>query len=139
VIEIELTEAARDDLIRLRDHLRARHGEPLPGEFAELEDGAMLAAVQRAAIVALAAVRDNPWAGAENRARIGSAHIADGRHVYFDRRGYEGRHPGDHRFRIVYRLEPDEGAPVRATVYAIGERANLRAYRLAEARWPRAD
>jgi len=77
--------------------------------------------------------------GAENRARTGSAHIADGRHVYFDRDGYHGRHAGDKRFRIVYRLEPDEGAPARATIYAIAERASQRAYRLAERRWPGAD
>jgi hypothetical protein len=139
MIDIELTDAARDDLLRLRDHLRARHGAPLPGEFAELEDDATLRAVQHAAIEALAALRDNPWAGAENRARAGSRHIVDGRHVYFDREGYSGRHPSDKRFRIVYRLEPDEGAPGKATVYAIAERARQRAYRLAERRWPRAE
>jgi hypothetical protein len=77
--------------------------------------------------------------GIENRARVGSGHIADGRHLYFDRDGYEGRHPGDKRFRIVYRLEPGDGAPSTATIYAIAERASLRAYRLAEARWPRAE
>ncbi len=139
MIQVELTDAARDDLLRLRDHLRARHGEPLPGEFAELEDDGTLLAVQRGAINALVGIRDNPWAGAENRARAGSRHIADGRHLYFDRDGYQGRRPGDRRFRIVYRLEPDDGAPATATVYAIAERANLRAYKLAESRWPRAD
>lgn len=138
MIDLQLTDAARDDLLRLRDHLRTRHGEPLPGEFSELEDDAMFLAVQHAAIAALAALRNNPWAGAENRARAGSRHIVDGRHLYFDRQGYQGRHPGDKRFRIVYRLEPDEGAPAKATVYAIAERASQRAYRLAERRWPRA-
>ena len=138
MIDVELTDAARDDLLRLREHLRARHGAPLPGEFAELEDDTILRAVQHAAIEALAALRDNPWEGAENRARVGSRHIVDGRHVYFDRESYSGRHPGDKRFRIVYRLEPDEGAPAKATVYAIAERARQRAYRLAERRWPRA-
>jgi hypothetical protein len=139
MVEVTLTDAARDDLLRLRDHLRTRHGEPLPGEFSELEDDAVLQAVQRAAIAALVELRDNPWIGIENRARAGSSQIADGRHLYFDRDGYEGRHPGDKRFRIVYRVEPDEGAPATATVYAIAERASLRAYRLAEARWPRAE
>jgi hypothetical protein len=139
VIEVELSDAARDDLIRLRDHLRTRHGEPLPGEFAELEDDETLIAVQRGAIAALVAVRDNPWVGAENRARTGSRHIRDGRHLYFDRDGYTGRHPADKRFRIIYRLEPDEGTPAKATVYAIAERASQRAYRLAEQRWPRAE
>jgi hypothetical protein len=51
------------------------------GEFAELEDDALVIAVQRGAINALVAIRDNPWTGAENRARTGSGHIADGRHV----------------------------------------------------------
>lgn len=139
MIDIELTDAARDDLLRLRDHLRARHGAPLAGEFTELEDDVLLRAVERAAIEALAGLRDNPWAGAENRARSGSRHIVDGRHLYFDRDGYSGRHPGDKRFRIVYRLEPDEGAPAKATIYAIAERARQRAYRLAERRWPRAE
>ncbi len=46
---------------------------------------------------------------------------------------------GTKRFRIVYRLEPDEGAPARAMIYAIAERASQRAYRLAERRWPRAE
>jgi hypothetical protein len=137
VIHVELTDAARDDLLRLRQHLRARHGEPLSREFAELEDDATLLAVQRAAILALSGLRDNPWAGAENRARAGSRHIVDGRHLYFDRESYRGRHAGDKRFRIVYRLEPDEGTPIKATVYAIAERARLRAYKLAESRWPR--
>jgi hypothetical protein len=139
VIEVNLTDAARDDLLRMRDHLRARHGAPLPGEFGELEDDANLLAVQRAAVAALVEIRDNPWIGIENRARTGSRHIADGRHIYFDREGYEGRHAGDKRFRVVYRLEPDEGAPARATIYTIAERASQRAYRLAEARWPRAE
>jgi hypothetical protein len=139
MVEVTLTDAARDDLVRLRDHLRTRHGEPLPGEFAELENDAALQAVQRGAIAALVEIRDNPWIGIENRSRAGSSHIADGRHLYFDRESYEGRHPGDKRFRIVYRVEPDEGAPTTATVYAIAERASLRAYRLAEARWPRAE
>ncbi len=136
---LALTDAARDDLLRLRDHLRTRHANPLPGEFAELEDDEIVLAVQRGAINALVAIRDNPWAGVENRARSGSVHIADGRHLYFDREGYQGRHAGDKRFRIVYRLEPNEGAPVKATIYAIAERAGQRAYRLAERRWPRAE
>jgi hypothetical protein len=139
MIEVELTDAARDDLIRLRDHLRARHGEPLPGEFAELEDDETLIAVQRAAVAALVGIRDNPWAGTENRARTGSRHIVDGRHLYFDRDGFTGRHRADKRFRIIYRLEPDEAAPAKVTVYAIAERASQRAYRLAEQRWPRAE
>ncbi|MGZ4382418.1 MAG: hypothetical protein ACXVZ3_13460 [Gaiellaceae bacterium] len=135
MVEVELTDAARDDLLQLREHLRARHGAPLSGEFAELEDDATLLAVQRGAISALVELRDNPWPGAENRASTGSRHIVDGRHLYFDRDGYQGRHPGDKRFRIVYRLEPDEG-PAKATVFAIAERASQRAYRLAERRWP---
>lgn len=139
MIHVELSDAARDDLLQLREHLRARHGAPLSGEFAELEDDANLLAVQHGAIRALATIRDNPWIGAENRARTGSRRIVDGRHVYFDREGYRGRHAGDMRFRIVYRLEPDEGAPARATVYAIAERASQRAYKLAERRWPRSN
>src|ERR1043166_3408849 len=98
MIGVQLTDAARDKLLRLRDHLRARHGKPLLGEFAELEDDATLLAVQRGAINALVSIRDNPWTGAENRARGGSAHIADGRHLYFDREVYEGRHLRDRRF-----------------------------------------
>jgi hypothetical protein len=81
----------------------------------------------------------NPWVGVENRARAGSRHIVDGRHLYFDRVGYAGRHSRDKRFRIIYRLEPDEGAPASATIYAIAERASQRAYRPAEQRWPRAE
>jgi len=109
MIHVELSDAARDDLLQLREHLRARHGAPLSGEFAELEDDANLLAVQHGAIRALATIRDNPWIGAENRARTGSRRIVDGRHVYFDREGYRGRHAGDMRFRIVYRLEPTKG------------------------------
>jgi hypothetical protein len=52
VIEVELTDAARHDLLRLRDHLRAS-GDPLSGKFAELEDDATGLAVQRGAIEAL--------------------------------------------------------------------------------------
>jgi plasmid stabilization system protein ParE len=139
MVEVKLTDAARDDLLRLREHLHARHGAPLPGEFAELEDDAALLAVQRGAIRALVEIRGNPWAGVANRARTGSRHIVDGRHLYFDRDGYEGRHPGDKGFRIVYRLVPTDGAPAVATIYAIAERASQRAYKLAEQRWPRAD
>jgi hypothetical protein len=69
MIDVSLIDAARDDLLRLREHLRARHGDPLPGEFAELEDDAMLQLVHRAAISALVVIRDNPWVGIENRAR----------------------------------------------------------------------
>ncbi len=79
MIQVELTDAARDDLLRLREHLRARHGAPLTCEFAELEDDATLRAVQQAAISALVEIRDNPWAGAQNRVRVRSRHIGDGR------------------------------------------------------------
>jgi hypothetical protein len=63
MVEVELTDAARDDLLQLREHRRARHGAPLSGEFAELEDDATLLAVQRGAISALVELRDNPWQG----------------------------------------------------------------------------
>lgn len=38
------------------------------------------------------------------------------------------------RFRFVYRLEPEEGAPAEAVVLAIGGRGALRAYEVAQRR-----
>lgn len=38
------------------------------------------------------------------------------------------------RFRFVYRLEPEEGAPAEAVVLAIGGRGALRAYETAKRR-----
>lgn len=56
--------------------------------------------------------------------RKGTADLSDCRKIYFDLDPREQRP----RFRLVYRLLPDEARPVRVQAVAVGYRANLDAY-----------
>jgi hypothetical protein len=68
--------------------------------------------------------------GEKVRERYHLAVLASCRGVAFDVPGHEGKP----RYRIVYRNEPEDGAPAVVRLIAIGTRETLAAYRSAAAR-----
>jgi uncharacterized small protein (DUF1192 family) len=87
-------------------------------------------ALQVAAMNALKALRENPWAGAELRDRIRVGDLTGLRRVAFDEPGWEDKP----RYRVVYRNEPDDAVVDVLAVIAVGLRERLAAYREAAAR-----
>lgn len=76
----------------------------------------------------------DPWLGAEMRERYNLRVLENCRKVSFDVRDKSGRERARKRYRLVYRNEPQDGAPAQILVLAIGERSALSAYRLAATR-----
>jgi ParE-like toxin of type II ParDE toxin-antitoxin system len=70
-------------------------------------------------------LKEDPYIGAELRDRAGVGNLSDCRSIHFDRPNWGGKH----RFRLVYRNEPNDGAPAIVAVLAIGDREKLGAYR----------
>lgn len=103
-------------------------------EPAVSEDLAELAAedrdAAREALRLMLALRDDPWLGDELRERYNLRPLRDCRRISFDRPGWEGKP----RYRLVYRNEPNDGAPGLVRVWAIGPRDRLVAYARAAAR-----
>jgi len=91
--------------------------------------------VARAAITLMLALRENPWLGERLRRRANLRRIEDCRRIRFDREGWDGKP----RYRLVYRNEPEDGAPAVARIWAVGPRARLAAYARAAARMARAE
>jgi hypothetical protein len=71
----------------------------------------------------------NPYAG-EMMGSGRHPELADCRRIRFDIDGFKGKP----RFRLIYRNEPSDGAPVRCLWLAVGPRAGLRAHRKAQRR-----
>ena len=89
-------------------------------DLAALEDDEL----RLAAIQLLVELESHPYRGQPLRGNVG-----DCRKIYFDHDGAERP-----RFRVVYRLRPDETDPTEIDVICIGERADLAAYELARGR-----
>lgn len=78
-------------------------------------------------------LREDPYVGDELRDRAAVGNLSGCRSIHFDRPGWKGKH----RFRLVYRNEPNDGAPAIIAVLAIGDREKLSAYRDAAKRLAR--
>lgn len=89
-------------------------------DLAEKDEEAAREAVRQAM-----ALKKDPWIGDELRDRSGVGNLTNCRSIHFDRPDWEGKH----RFRLVYRNEPNEGAPAIVAILAIGDRERLAAYR----------
>ena len=87
----------------------------------------------RAALSLMLALRDDPWLGDDLRERYNLRPLKDCRWIRFDREGWQGRR----RYRLVYRNEPEDGAPSVVRVWSVGPRAKLVAYARAAARMTR--
>ncbi|MBA2461330.1 MAG: type II toxin-antitoxin system RelE/ParE family toxin [Actinobacteria bacterium] len=84
----------------------------------------------RAALSLMLALRDDPWLGEELRERYNLRPLKDCRRIRFDRDDWQGKP----RYRLVYRNEPEDGAPGVVRVWSLGPRQGLIAYSRAAAR-----
>jgi hypothetical protein len=75
-------------------------------------------------------LRDDPWLRDALRERYSLRSLADCRRIPFDREDW----PGKPCYRIVYRNEPEDGAPGLVRVWSLGPREDLTAYARAAAR-----
>lgn len=80
-------------------------------------------------------LRDDPWLGESLHERYNLRPLSDCRKLRFDAPGWK-RKP---RYRLVYRNEPEDGAPGRVRVWSVGARANLVAYTRGVARIARTE
>jgi hypothetical protein len=78
-------------------------------------------------------ILDDPFIGQELEFLRHIGDLSDCRKLYVDVEPAR-RPPGPPRFRIVYRLVPDERAPQKVEIVAVGQRADELAYRRALAR-----
>lgn len=79
-------------------------------------------AVVKRAVALLVEVSNGTLAGLELEKRASTADLSDCRKIYFD---VDDRKP---RYRLVYRLLPNEVAPVTVQAVAVGLRDGLDAY-----------
>lgn len=87
-------------------------------------------AVVGAAIRVAGELRENPWLGEKMRERYNLRILAGCRRVLFDAPEWDGKS----RYRLVYRNEPEDGAPDVVRLIAVGTRESLGAYRAAATR-----
>ena len=87
-------------------------------------------ALRVAAARAIVSIQDNPWRGVELRARAGVGDLTGPRRTVFDEASWTDKP----RYRVVYRLEPDEGVVEVVAIIAVGLRDRLAAYRIAARR-----
>jgi mRNA interferase RelE/StbE len=90
-------------------------------------------AIQDEIAVALLDIVEDPFLGDELRYIPGVGDLSDCRKLYVDVPP-DRRPPGPKRYRIVYRMLPDETRPQKVEVISIGVRADLVAYRRAVVR-----
>lgn len=87
-------------------------------------------AAARAASALMLALRDDPWLGDELRERYNLRPLKDCRRIRFDREGWQDKP----RCRLVYRNEPEDGAPAVVRVWSVAPREGLIAYTRAASR-----
>jgi hypothetical protein len=80
-------------------------------------------ALRREALIRLTSLKDNPFRGRRLRAHPSLGDLSDCRKLYFDERPNVSP-----RYRIVYRVLPDEASPKSVDVVIIGPRASATVY-----------
>lgn len=118
-VKVELADGVKGDIAELT----ALPPEAGPAERTEVD------VLKRCIAALFLECEANPHAGE----LMGAGHhpeLADCRRVRFD---FE-THKGKPRFRLIYRNEPEDGAPAKCLWLAIGPRAGLRAHRKAQQR-----
>lgn len=94
-------------------------------------------AVQDEVSLGVLEIVDDPFIGVDLRYMPGIGDLSDCRKLYVDVPP-DQRPPGPKRYRIVYRILPDESRPEKVEMISIGLRADLVAYRRALVRLNRA-
>lgn len=89
----------------------------------------------RVALALMLELRDDPWLGESLFERYNLRPIKDCRKLRFDTPAWKCKP----RYRLIYRNEPEDGAPGIVRVWSVGARANLVAYTRAAARLARAE
>lgn len=87
-------------------------------------------ALRLAAVRVIVSLQENPWLGAELRARDRVGDPSGLRRIAFDEPGWTDKP----RYRIVYRNDPDDGVVEVVAVIAVGLRESLAIYKEATAR-----
>lgn len=118
-VRVELADGVKGDIAELA----ALPAEAGPSEQAEVE------ALKRHIAALFLECESNPFTG-ELMGAGRHPELADCRRVRFDIE----THKGKPRFRLIYRNEPEDGAPAKCLWLAIGPRAGLRAHRKAQHR-----
>jgi hypothetical protein len=88
----------------------------------------------RAALALMLELRADPWLGESLFERYNLRPLEGCRKIRFDVPGWQSKP----RYRLVYRNEPDDGAPGLVRVWSVGARAKLVAYTRGAARLARA-
>lgn len=118
-VKVELADGVKGDIAELA----ALPTEARPAERAEVD------ALKRCIAALFLECESNPFTG-ELMGAGRHPELADCRRVRFDIE----THKGKPRFRLIYRNEPEDGAPAKCLWLAIGPRAGLRAHRKARQR-----
>lgn len=115
-VKIELAEGVKGDIAELA-------ALPDDADSKQQED---VEALKRRIAELFLECEDNPHAGDLMRAGR-HPELADCRRIRFDIDGHKGKP----RFRLIYRNEPEDGAPAKCMWIAVGPRAGLRPHRRA--------
>jgi hypothetical protein len=118
-VEIELAEGVKGDIRELTE---------LPADVDSTQQ-AEREGLKRCIANLFLCCRSNPHYG-EQMGAGRHPELAACRRVRFDLDGHKGKP----RFRLIYRNEPEDGAPAKCVWLAVGPRAGLRAHRKAQQR-----
>ncbi len=131
MVRVELDPQVKSgDFERLKtwDGKQSARSESTGGKPIELKDGITGQAIRVARLLGADPFVGSPWEGRDDE----FVELTGCRRVYFDLDAFNGKP----RFRMVYRLFPDEDAPDLVWVIAVGERANMAVYTAAVTRLP---
>jgi len=119
-VKVELADGVKGDI----SELTALSAQATEGDRAEVE------LLKRRIAELFLGCEANPHAG-EPMGAGRHPELADCRRIRFD----IDSHKGKPRFRLIYRNEPNDGAPAKCIWLAVGPRAGLRTHRKARQRY----